>query len=521
MKLNTIGKKIALSMFLVLAASFTIMQFVIIREIDASSTQIVKSNLNMLSKSVSQTIETSMSVGDPLVIEAALAEANKLEGIESIKIYRADAVSETFGLDKVAPLDEEIVAQFKKPASKSIETREKNGHMLRIITPFVAKDSCIACHSLSKKGDVLGVMDMYYSLNEIDADLGRKNVIFITIFLVALALTTAVVLYALQKTVVKPISLLRDRAGELAGGEGDLRARIAVTSNDEIGQSSNNINVFIEKIQNVVSLAKQNAKIVGDETHNLNENAAALSASAQSGKQEAQSSYNISKIVGDELAAAKNIADKAAESNRASYADLENMIGALNHVVEGLNDTNAKEKRLVAQNDELIAQTQNIRKILDVIASIAEETNLLALNAAIEAARAGERGKGFAVVAEEVRKLAEETSNTLGDIDSNAKNLINAVEALGDVLTSNAEHISGLAEDANSLMDQAKATQELTSESLDFVREMASQMADVRSKVDLLLSHAENSASVVDNNAKMAGEFIEVARSLKVVAVKC
>ncbi|MFW5614627.1 MAG: methyl-accepting chemotaxis protein, partial [Campylobacter hyointestinalis] len=180
MRIDTIGKKIAFSMIAVLFISFVIMQFVIVSQFNSSTMQIVKQNLDMLSKSIFQTIQASMNTGDPAIISKAIKDAGDIEGVSSIKIYRSDELAESFGLDKVTPKDEYIKKQFEKPKAQSFDIKNEEDHTLRLVTPLVAKTECLACHGTSKEGDVLGVMDLSYSFNTIDANLQNKSMVFLS-----------------------------------------------------------------------------------------------------------------------------------------------------------------------------------------------------------------------------------------------------------------------------------------------------------------------------------------------------
>ncbi|MCI7364592.1 MAG: methyl-accepting chemotaxis protein [Campylobacter lanienae] len=518
--INTIGKKIVLSIVVVLFVSFIAMQFIIIAQFNNSSTQITKDSLNMLSSSIFQTVQTAMNTGDPQIIEKSVHDASLIDGVASLQIYRSDAVSEGFGLEKVVPKDSIIKNQFINPKNYTETIKTDNDHKLRLVTPIIAKSECLACHALAKENDVLGVMDLSYSLNAMDKDLRDKSVMFLLIFAISLIVTVVIVLVVLKKVVITPVLELLNRAKDLSSGDGDLSARISVKSSDEIGQTCKHINVFIEKIQDIVKKAQNSAKSVESETMTLNDNASILLNSTEAGKAQAKESYEISRSISDELEISTDKSSKAAGANKQSYDELEEMIHSLSEVVTHLNEANAKEQEIAQKTISVVSQTEDMKKVLDIIGDIADQTNLLALNAAIEAARAGEMGRGFAVVAEEVRILAEKTNESLDGINSNAQNMIESTRELGEALNKNAKNIASISTSANELMDRAKSTQEATSESMQIVQEVSAMAIDINNKIKTLLNRSQESMEAFNNNAKIVNQFLDVSTNLKDVAIK-
>ena len=172
----------------------------------------------------------------------------------------------------------------------------------------------------------------------------------------------------------------------------------------------------------------------------------------------------VESAVGDIASGATNQADET-QSATENVITMGNMIEETNSVAEALHK-NSKQmqessnqamsilKELMEVNDqtklsidEIYEQTnitnasaQKIKAATDIIASIAEETNLLSLNASIEAARAGEQGRGFAVVASQIQKLAEQTNSASGNIEEIVETLLNDSELVVETMT-NAQEI--------------------------------------------------------------------------------
>ena len=130
-----------LSIVAVLFVSFMAMQFIIIAQFNNSSTQITKDSLNMLSSSIFQTVQTAMNTGDPQIIEKSVHDASLIDGVASLQIYRSDAVSESFGLEKVVPKDSIIKNQFINPKNYTETIKTDNDHQLRLVTPIIAKST--------------------------------------------------------------------------------------------------------------------------------------------------------------------------------------------------------------------------------------------------------------------------------------------------------------------------------------------------------------------------------------------
>ncbi|MBB1476612.1 methyl-accepting chemotaxis protein [Shewanella sp. SG41-3] len=323
----------------------------------------------------------------------------------------------------------------------------------------------------------------------------------------------------LNHSITQPLNVTIDAMEQIAKGEGDLTQRLSTEGNDEVAKLAHGFNQFVIKIANMVATLQPLGNTLNNEAVHL---LGTVNMSNQSANQVHSETQSVAAAINQMLSTSQEMA-----RNTQDAAD-----GATN-VKHQAKQNQQLMQQTVAQTESLVNElhqaetvsltlsqsSAEIGSILDVIGSIADQTNLLALNAAIEAARAGEHGRGFAVVADEVRALANRTQSSTNEINHIISEIQTGIQSVIQSITSTQQQSAQLQSKA---MQSSDAISEILA-LIDNISSMTAQLASATEEQALVTEDINVNVSTISElteQSLMANEtHSQAAQSLQTISV--
>ena len=457
---NFIKKKISNKIIFSLLILMTINSVAVVvftaKIVHDDSIKTTKANLDMLNAAMFQSLRNAMTTGIPEEIQKAEEEARQIQGVKKLVVAKSQPLIDMYSPGEAMTDDPLILKSFEDKKEQVLENFGTDGHNLRMIKPMIASQECLMCHANQQVGDIIGIMDLTFSLDSADTQI-KELIMYILLISTVLGWGTIILILIIVKKATNPINSLKEGFENLITSN-DSNIKLSVTSSDEIGDVAILFNKYMDKVNEGL---KQDEKVIEEANDVLEKTSNGFF--VYSVKSKAANPYveDLKNKLNFMIANTKATLDKInatlreySESKFDTKINDQGLYGDLGSVASGI--------KLVGNNtSEILAMIMNTGD------SLKENTEVLS-NASANLSKSS--NKQAASLEETAAALEEITSNIKGNTEASSK-----MAMLAQNVTASAQNGLTLANQTAKSMDEINTQVSSINEAIEVIDQIAFQ----------------------------------------------
>ncbi|QLK46670.1 methyl-accepting chemotaxis protein [Vibrio owensii] len=448
------------------------------------------------------------------------------EGIEQVRVLRADTVSKFYGPGDANQKPVDDIDQRALSGELVIESISADwGKGLVVALPMKSSENyrgtnCVSCH-IAPEGEVLGAIRLEYNMNHVNSLIDKQAMFAMGIMSVIAFVGFLITMGLIRKIIVRPIQKTSRFMSNVSASK-DLSKRLEHSQKDEVGQLSDSINSFMDTVCESLEQVHETSHSLAGSANRLTDVAQSTDEAADNQQVETNEvQTNITGMLDQQGVVEQATIDATTLVNH-TVDVATSSAGQAHHVSEDIKSLVTDIDKVREKITTLNQQTEEVSSILGVIKGIAEQTNLLALNAAIEAARAGDQGRGFAVVADEVRNLASRTAEATSNIETiisqfqqGSEESLSSVDSVCEFAHQRSVDVEALSATMRNVVDEMHQVLKHAENIQQQTQTTSGVSKHIQAKVDTITLHANETSQSASHTREISVDLEHLSERLE------